>query len=115
MRRREEVVPPELADSTDAFGLLRRSIPRRIGRNDGPKARVLVRLPPLQARWVLLGDESLAAPVAQLLPPRGQGARPASITPSPTHATPNRPAPSALPGPRFVPLPTPPWMRLCCV
>lgn len=41
--RREEVVPPEQADSTDAFGLLRRSIPRRIGRNDGPKARVLVR------------------------------------------------------------------------
>ncbi|KAL4448164.1 hypothetical protein ABPG75_005383 [Micractinium tetrahymenae] len=42
---REEVVPPEQADSADAFGLLRRSIPRRIGRNDGPKARVLVCAP----------------------------------------------------------------------
>lgn len=42
---REEVVPPEQADPTDAFGLLRRCIPRRIGRNEGPKARVLVCAP----------------------------------------------------------------------
>lgn len=40
----EEVVPPELADPSDAFGLLRRCIPRRIGKSEGPKARVLVRL-----------------------------------------------------------------------
>ncbi|PRW45131.1 putative helicase MAGATAMA 3 [Chlorella sorokiniana] len=42
---REEVVPPEQADSSDAFGLLRRCIPRRIGKSEGPKARVLVCAP----------------------------------------------------------------------
>ncbi|PSC70977.1 putative helicase MAGATAMA 3 [Micractinium conductrix] len=42
---REEVVPPEQADSSDAFGLLRRCIPRRIGASEGPKARVLVCAP----------------------------------------------------------------------
>jgi hypothetical protein len=41
--RRDVVVPPEQADSSDAFGLLRRSIPRRIGRSEGLKARVLVK------------------------------------------------------------------------
>lgn len=40
---REEVVPPEHADPADAFGLLRCTIPRRIGKSEGPKARVLVR------------------------------------------------------------------------
>jgi hypothetical protein len=35
-------VPHDRADPTDAFGLLQRCIPRRIGKNEGPKARVLV-------------------------------------------------------------------------
>ncbi|KAI7846383.1 hypothetical protein COHA_000094 [Chlorella ohadii] len=42
---RDEIVPPELADPSDAFGLLRRCIPRRIGKSEGPKARVLVCAP----------------------------------------------------------------------
>lgn len=35
-------MPPDLADPSDAFGLLRRVIPRRIGKGAGPKARILV-------------------------------------------------------------------------
>lgn len=42
---REAVIPPECADPSDAFGLLRRCIPRRIGGAEGPKARVLVCAP----------------------------------------------------------------------
>lgn len=42
---REDVVPAEVADPADAFGLLRRSIPRRIGKDAGPKARILVCAP----------------------------------------------------------------------
>ncbi|EFN56459.1 hypothetical protein CHLNCDRAFT_57676 [Chlorella variabilis] len=42
---REVVVPVESADPGDAFGLLRRCIPRRIGASQGPKARVLVCAP----------------------------------------------------------------------
>ena len=38
-------MPAERADPSDAFGLLRRCIPRHIGRAEGPKARVLVCAP----------------------------------------------------------------------
>ncbi len=50
---RDEIVPPELADPSDAFGLLRRCIPRRIGKSEGPKARVLVRL---RESWLIEGQ-----------------------------------------------------------
>ena len=42
------MVPPELADPSHTFGLLRRTIPRRIGKDAGPKARILVGSP---AAW----------------------------------------------------------------
>eukprot|EP00887_Chlorella_sp_A99_P004223 scaffold15.g4223.t1 len=42
---RAAVVPAEAADPREAFGLLHRGIARRIGRREGPKARVLESTP----------------------------------------------------------------------
>lgn len=59
---REEVVPPELANPAEAFGLLHRTIPRAIGKESGPRARILVsRVPPPPA-------PSLPVPSACLCP-----------------------------------------------
>jgi hypothetical protein len=40
---RDAVMPPSLADPSNAYGLLDRTLPRRIGKDTGPRARVLVR------------------------------------------------------------------------
>jgi hypothetical protein len=57
-------VPHDQADPTDAFGLLQRCIPRRIGKNEGPKARVLVRS--LRC-WLFVALISCAAAACMLL------------------------------------------------